>query len=125
MKDRNLNSSYGAAYYPYVKIRDDQTGTIITMPPSVVALGVLANTERAADVWFAPAGFNRGGLSQGAGGLTVTGVEQKLTSRNRDDSYEVNIKQSLASQQRALWSSDRRHSKQLLQRWIASTCVVS
>ena len=91
MKARNLNSSYGAAYYPFVKVRDDQTGTIVTMPPSVVALGVLANTERAADVWFAPAGFRRGGLSLGAGGLTVTGVETKLTSRNRDDLYEVNI----------------------------------
>ena len=91
MKARNFNSSYGAAYYPWVKVRDDQTGTIVTMPPSVVALGVLANTERAADVWFAPAGFRRGGLSLGAGGLTVTGVETKLTSRNRDDLYEVNI----------------------------------
>jgi len=90
-KARNLNSSYGACYYPWVKVRDDQTGNIITMPPSVVAMGVLANTERAADVWFAPAGFNRGGLSQGAGGLTVTGVEQKLTSRNRDDLYDINI----------------------------------
>jgi phage tail sheath protein FI len=90
-KARNLNSSYGAAYYPCVKVRDDQTGNIVTMSPSVVALGVLANTERAADVWFAPAGFNRGGLSQGAGGLTVVGVEQKLTSRNRDDLYDVNI----------------------------------
>jgi len=56
-----------------------------------VALGVMANTERAADVWFAPAGFNRGGLSTGAGGLPVVNVETKLTSRNRDDLYEVNI----------------------------------
>ena len=91
IKARNLNSSYGAAYYPWVKVRDDQTGTIVNMPPSVVALGVLANTERAADVWFAPAGFRRGGLSLGAAGLTVSGVETKLTSRNRDDLYEVNV----------------------------------
>jgi hypothetical protein len=91
IKARNLNSSYGAAYYPWVKVRDDQSGTIVTMPPSVVALGVLANTERAADVWFAPAGFRRGGLSLGAAGLTVAGVETKLTSRNRDDLYEVNV----------------------------------
>jgi len=91
IKARNLNSSYGAAYYPWVKVRDDQSGTIVNMPPSVVALGVLANTERAADVWFAPAGFRRGGLSLGAAGLTVSGVETKLTSRNRDDLYEVNV----------------------------------
>ena len=88
---RNLNNSYGAAYYPWVNIRDDINGNLLYVPPSVVALGVLANTERAADVWFAPAGFNRGGLSNGAGGLPVVGVETKLTSRNRDDLYEVNI----------------------------------
>ena len=91
MNSRNLNNSYGAAYYPWVNIRDDINGTLLYVPPSVVALGVLANTERAADVWFAPAGFNRGGLSNGAGGLPVVGVETKLTSRNRDDLYEVNI----------------------------------
>ena len=91
IKARNLNSSYGCAYYPWVKVRDDVNGTFLDVPPSVVALGVFANTERAADVWFAPAGFQRGGLSQGAGGLPVVGVETKLTSRNRDDLYDVNI----------------------------------
>ena len=91
IKARNLNSSYAATYYPWVKIRDDINGTFLEVPPSVVALGVLANTERAADVWFAPAGFRRGGLSFGAGGLPVVGVETKLTSRNRDDLYDVNI----------------------------------
>ena len=91
IKARNLNSSYGCAYYPWVTIRDDIAGTYVKVPPSVVAMGVMANTEKKADVWFAPAGFNRGGLSQGASGLTVTGVETKLTSRNRDDLYDVNI----------------------------------
>ena len=42
-------------------------------------------------VWFAPAGFQRGGLSQGAGGVPVLSVETKLTSRNRDDLYDINI----------------------------------
>jgi len=91
MEVRNLNTSYGCAYYPWVKVRDESTGTFLNMPPSVVALGVMANTERAADVWFAPAGFTRGGLSAGASGLAVTGVETKLTSANRDDLYELNI----------------------------------
>jgi len=91
IKDRNLNSSYGCAYYPWVTVRDDINGSFVKVPPSVVAMGVLANTEKAADVWFAPAGFQRGGLSQGAGGLPVLNVETKLTSRNRDDLYDVNI----------------------------------
>lgn len=91
MKARNLNNSYGAAYYPWVTIRDDVNGSFVKAPPSVVALGVLGNTEKAAEVWFAPAGFNRGGLSQGAGGVPVLSAETKLTSRNRDDLYDVNI----------------------------------
>jgi hypothetical protein len=91
MKQRNLNNSYGCAYYPWVTVRDDLNGSFVKVPPSVVAIGVLANTEKAADVWFAPAGFNRGGLSQGAGGLPVLKVETKLTSRNRDDLYDVNV----------------------------------
>ena len=91
MKARNLNTSYGCTYYPWVRVREDTSGTFLLMPPSVVALGVLGNTERAADVWFAPAGFVRGGLSFGAGVLSVVGVEDKMTSQNRDDLYDVNI----------------------------------
>ena len=91
MKARNLNSSYGCCYYPWVTVRDDLNGTFLKMPPSVVALGVLGSTERTNDVWFAPAGFNRGGLSQGAGGLPVTSVETRLTSKNRDDLYAINV----------------------------------
>jgi len=88
---RNLNNSYGAAYYPWVTVRDDTNGTFVKMPPSVVALGVLANTERVADVWFAPAGFNRGGLSQGAGGLAVVSTDGKMTARDRDNLYSRQV----------------------------------
>lgn len=88
---RNLNSTYAATYYPWVTVRDDSSGTFIKVPPSVVALGVLQNTERVADVWFAPAGFNRGGLSNGGAGLSVTGVEYRLTSKEREDLYNRSI----------------------------------
>jgi phage tail sheath protein FI len=63
----------------------------VRVPPSVVALGVFASTERSNDLWFAPAGFNRGGLSEGKAGLPVVGVEQRLTSEDRDKLYERNI----------------------------------
>ena len=91
LDSRNLNNSYGAAYYPWVTVRDDTNGTFLKMPPSVVALGVLANTERVADVWFAPAGFNRGGLSQGAGGLAVVSTDGKMTARDRDNLYSRQV----------------------------------
>jgi phage tail sheath protein FI len=42
-------------------------------------------------LWFAPAGFTRGGLSEGAGGLPVLAVSQRLSSKERDRLYETNI----------------------------------
>ena len=91
MDTRNINNSYGAAYYPWVTVTDPNNGALVRVPPSVVALGVLGNTERVADVWFAPAGFNRGGLTGGASGLVVNSVETKLTARDRDELYARNI----------------------------------
>jgi hypothetical protein len=89
--ERRINSSYGCAYYPWVDIRDSLRSVRVRVPPSVVALGTFASTEKSADLWFAPAGFNRGGLSEGLGGLPVVGVEQRLTSEDRDKLYERNI----------------------------------
>jgi len=89
--ERQLNSSYGAAYYPWVKIKDTSRGRDLWAPPSVVALGVMANTERNSEVWFAPAGFNRGGLNQGNAGVPVLSVTEQLLSKDRDTLYQANI----------------------------------
>jgi phage tail sheath protein FI len=51
----------------------------------------MASSERVSEVWFAPAGFNRGGLTAGAGGLPVVNVAEKLTAKQRDDLYQANI----------------------------------
>ena len=42
-------------------------------------------------MWFAPAGFNRGGLSAGSAGIPVVQVSERLTSAQRDKLYENNI----------------------------------
>ena len=88
---RQLNSSYGATYYPWVKIRDEINSRDVWCPPSVVALGVMAYTEERDAVWFAPAGFNRGGLNKGNAGLPVLQVTEQLLSRDRDTLYSANI----------------------------------
>lgn len=90
-KDRGLNSSYACTYYPWVKINDDATGMPLFVPPSVVALGTMASSQEKSEVWFAPAGFNRGGLTDGSAGLGVLDVREKLTSKQRDKLYENNI----------------------------------
>ena len=91
LRARRINSSYACTYYPWVQIRDTINGSLVWVPPSVVALGTMASSERVSEVWFAPAGFNRGGLSTGAAGLPVLNVAEKLTSKQRDDLYSANI----------------------------------
>ena len=95
LKARGINSSYACAFYPWVQVRDTASdsgaGQLVWVPPSVAALGTFGNTQRFSELWFAPAGFNRGGLSVGSSGLNVVNVRQKLTAKERDKLYENNI----------------------------------
>lgn len=91
LKDRGLNSSYGATYYPWVQVRDTIANRVLFVPPSVVALGAMSYGQSTQELWFAPAGFTRGGLSEGRGGIPVLGVTEKLSSKDRDTLYEANI----------------------------------
>jgi len=91
IEDRDFNTSYGCTYYPWVQINDTAASTRVWVPPSTIAMGVLAASAARAELWFAPAGFNRGGLSRGSAGLNVINVIEKLTADQRDDLYEVNI----------------------------------
>jgi phage tail sheath protein FI len=62
-------------------------------PPSVAAIGALARSEAVSEPWFAPAGFNRGGIRQLGGplGPQCVGTWEHLTKDNRDDLYAENI----------------------------------
>ena len=91
LRDRGINSSYACSYYPWVQIKDSINGASLWCPPSVVALGTMASSENKTELWFAPAGFNRGGLTEGSAGIPVIGVREKLTVKQRDKLYEANI----------------------------------
>ena len=70
-----INSSFGCAYYPWVQIQDTIQGSIIWAPPSVAAIGAMSYGQATQELWFAPAGFTRGGLSaNAAAGIPVVGV---------------------------------------------------
>lgn len=91
LRDRQIDSSYGTTFYPWVQTVDEPTGQALWIPPSIAMMGVLASSERSSKIWFAPAGFNRGGLSDGAAGIPITGVSRRLTSKERDVLYEARI----------------------------------
>jgi len=80
-----LNSSYAAAYAPWLRVSDPGTGQLIWVPASTVIPGIYAFNDRVAEPWFAPAGLNRGGLS------TVIKPERKYTQANRDSLYEGKV----------------------------------
>jgi len=91
LRGRQINNSYGACYYPWIQIRDADSGVSFFAPPSIAAIGTYAYSQAKAELWFAPAGFTRGGLTEGAGGLPIIGVTERLTSKDRDKLYENNI----------------------------------
>lgn len=69
----NRYSSFGALYYPHIKIRDPLTGTNVDVPPGGHVAGVYARTDAAKNVGKAPAGMEDGVLAWS------TGLEYSLT----------------------------------------------
>ena len=93
-RSHQFDTSYAATYYPKVKVRTEGNSSIIAMPSSVAGVGAIASSEAASGApWFAPAGFNRGGISSlgGPTGPKVTGVGETLTKAERDKLYLVNV----------------------------------
>jgi phage tail sheath protein FI len=90
-----LASSYAATYFPNVRMVDTLNGSRkrLQAPPSVAGIGGIAQSEAASQPWFAPAGFNRGGLNRlgGANGPIVVGTSTHLTRDNRDTLYAQSI----------------------------------
>ncbi len=82
---QSLDSNYVGTYYPWVKVLDENKNKPTWVPPSVVLPGVYANNDRIGQEWFAPAGLNRGGLTE------VLEAETRLTNAERDDLYENRI----------------------------------
>ena len=82
---QTLDTNYAATYYPWVKVLDDSINLPTWVPPSVVIPGVYAQNDRVAHEWFAPAGLNRGGLSN------VLEAKTRLTHAERDLLYEGRI----------------------------------
>ena len=80
-----FDSNYVASYHPWVKILNSDKNKPVWVPPSVVLPGVIAFNDSVAAEWFAPAGLNRGGLTNAIEAKT------RLTRVERDALYEGRI----------------------------------
>ena len=79
-----LNTSYGAAYWPWLQV-GSETGKNVFVPAGTVIPGVYAFTDRSSAPWFAPAGLVRGGIPG------VLQAERKVTKAQRDDLYDGKV----------------------------------
>jgi phage tail sheath protein FI len=84
-KNRGLDSSFAAAYFPDVVLRDPTTDNLVVAPSTTAVLGAFSLNDAIAHPWFAPAGFTRGALN------AVEGANVRLSRKNLDDLYDVDI----------------------------------
>jgi uncharacterized protein len=76
-----LDSSYVAAYWPWLQVKDPDTGQNVWVPASTLIPGMYASSDKKAEPWFAPAGMNRGRLTN------IVQAERKLSNSDRDTLY--------------------------------------
>jgi phage tail sheath protein FI len=82
---RTIDNNYTATYWPWVSVNNPAgNGGLLWVPPSVVVGGALANNDRLAAQWYAPAGLNRGGLR-------AVGTAVNLSQTQRDTLYENRV----------------------------------
>jgi Bacteriophage tail sheath protein len=71
-----FDSSYGGLYYPWLKLLDPATGNPRVFPPSGAVAGIMAGSDAVANVWGAPAGYQRGIVRQCLGLETLVTEKQ-------------------------------------------------
>lgn len=82
---QSIDSSYAAAYYPWLQMRSQETGKLVNCPPSTVVPAAYEFNDRVGQPWFAPAGINRGALP------TVIQPQRRLTVSDRDTLYQGKV----------------------------------
>jgi len=76
-----VNSSYAAAYWPWVQVFNSFAGAEEWYDPAIFAARQCVFTDNVSEPWFAPAGLNRGRLTK------PTDTEQSLNQGDRDTLY--------------------------------------
>jgi hypothetical protein len=79
------NTSYAATYANYLKVLDDSSGVYNFIPPSGFVAAKIVATDFEIGPWGAPAGFNRGILTN------VVDVAITPNQHQRDSLYQINI----------------------------------
>jgi hypothetical protein len=85
LEGRGIDNNYTATYFPDVFIADETNNQIVGVPSSIAAMGAISFNDSSKNVWFAPAGFNRGSLG------FVDNVKVRLNQADRDNLYLARV----------------------------------
>ena len=100
LEDTNVDTSYAATYFPWVKYFDSDSGTYINLPATKDVMRNFAFTDNTAAPWFAAAGINRG---------PVNCVKaHKFTKQTEEDTLydgRVNVIKTFASDGVKVWGN--------------------
>lgn len=103
---QNFNSSYTALYSPWVKMYDPYNDKILEIPPSGFVASQIAYNDYVSEVWYAPAGFNRGIMN-------ALGLTNVFTQGERDTLYEngINPLQTFRGEGNVIWGQKTQQVK--------------
>jgi hypothetical protein len=82
---QSVDSSYAATYFPWLRIRDQNRNKQVRVPPSVLIPRVYAFNDQTSAEWFAPAGFERGGIPEAISAVL------RLRKEDRDELYRNRV----------------------------------
>jgi hypothetical protein len=96
-----FNSSFGALYYPWIKVFDPLTGGTKLTPPSGAIVGTYSHTDVARGVHKAPAGIDEGYLN------SVSDVEYPVSKGEHDllNPMGVNVIRSFPGLGNVVWGA--------------------
>jgi hypothetical protein len=81
----DANTSYATVYANWMSVYDNYSGINVWAPSSGFAAAKMASTDAAVGPWGAPAGFNRGIVTD------ASDIAISPNQRQRDDLYTVNL----------------------------------
>lgn len=80
-----VDDNYSSTYYPWILVNNSSTNKQMWVPPSVSVSRAIAFSDKISAEWFAPAGLNRGGLSD------ATDIKNVLSYTDRNTLYEGRV----------------------------------
>lgn len=86
LQGTGIDSSYAATYWPWVQINDTNYNRYVYVSPTMEVVRAIGLTDNVAYPWFAPAGYNRGVVSN-----MVQKADIKLSQTDRDTLYQDRI----------------------------------